>query len=64
MADKASKQLTLDQRMQLFKELVEAQDQELGTARSRQLIATRFGVEESEVRRIEEEGLQEEWPPL
>ena len=64
MADKASKQLSLDQRMELFKALVEAQDQELGTARSRQLIATRFGVEESEVRRIEEEGLQEEWPPL
>jgi hypothetical protein len=56
--------MSVEQRMELFRALVEAQDQELGTVRSRQLVAERFGVTENEVRRIEEEGLQEEWPPL
>ena len=62
MADSA--ELTLERRMELFKELVVLQDQELGTVRSRKVIAERFGVGENVVRRIEEEGIQAEWPPL
>jgi len=64
MAEGGDKQLSVELRMELFRALVEAQDQEVGTVRSRQMIAERFGVPENEVRRIEEEGLQEEWPPL
>jgi hypothetical protein len=64
MTGSGDKQMSVEQRMELFRALVEAQDQELGTVRSRQLVAERFGVTENEVRRIEEEGLQAEWPPL
>jgi hypothetical protein len=64
MAENGEKHMGVEQRMELFRALVEAQDQELGTVRSRQIIAERFGVTEKDVRRIEEEGLQEEWPPL
>jgi hypothetical protein len=51
-------------RMEIFLALVETQDQDVGVARSRQLVATRFGVSEDQVRRIEQEGLDNEWPPL
>jgi hypothetical protein len=64
MAETSDKQMPLEQRMELFKALVEVQDQELGTVRSRKLIAERYGIGENEVRRIEEEGLEGEWPPL
>ena len=51
-------------RKEIFLALVEAQDQEVGVARSRRLIAEKFGLTESQVRQIEEEGLDHEWPPL
>jgi hypothetical protein len=52
------------QRKEIFLALVEAQDQDVGVARSRKLIADRFGVSESQVKLIEQEGLDHEWPPL
>jgi hypothetical protein len=64
MPESGEKQMPVEQRMEVFRALVEAQDQEIGTVRSRQLIAERYGMTENEVRRIEEEGLEEEWPPL
>jgi hypothetical protein len=51
-------------RKEIFLALVEAQDQDMGVARSRRVIADRFGVTESLVKMIEEEGLRLEWPPL
>jgi hypothetical protein len=51
-------------RKEIFLALVEAQDQDMGVARSRKVIADRFGVTESLVKMIEEEGLRLEWPPL
>jgi hypothetical protein len=51
-------------RMEIFQALVEAQDQAVGVAKSRQLVADRFGVSELQVREIEQEGLDREWPPL
>jgi hypothetical protein len=53
-----------DRRREIFRALVEAQDQAVGVAQSRKLIAERFGVSEQEVRDIEREGLEGEWPPL
>ena len=51
-------------RMEIFQALVEAQDQEVGVAKLRQIVADRFGVSELQVRQIEQEGLDREWPPL
>lgn len=61
---KVQELLPQPQRMEIFLALVQTQDQEVGVARSRQLIATRFGVSEDQIRRIEEEGIDHEWPPL
>ena len=51
-------------RMEIFKALVDAQDQEMGVARSRKLVAERFGITEGQLKEIEEEGLDRQWEPL
>ena len=55
---------TEPRRKEIFQALVEAQDQDMGVARSRKVIADRFGLTEGQVKQIEEEGLRLEWPPL
>jgi hypothetical protein len=57
-------QLPEDRRKEIFLALVDAQDQNLTVAQSRALIAQRFGLSESQVRDIEREGLDGQWPPL
>jgi hypothetical protein len=52
------------ERKEVFLALVEAQDQEMGVADSRRAVAEKFGITENQVRRIEQEGLANEWPPL
>jgi hypothetical protein len=51
-------------RRDIFLALVAAQDQAMGVAQSRTLVAERFGVSEQQVREIEQEGLERQWPPL
>jgi hypothetical protein len=51
-------------RMEIFQALVDAQDQEMGVARSRKVVAERFGISESQIKEIEQEGLDRQWPPL
>ena len=58
------KSLSEDRRKDIFRALVEAQDGGASVAESRKLIAQRFGVGEQEVRRIEQEGIDQGWPPL
>jgi hypothetical protein len=36
----------------------------MGVAQSRWHIAARFGIGEEQVRRIEQEGIENGWPPL
>jgi hypothetical protein len=57
-------QITEDRCKEIFLALVDAQDHALGVSQSRKLIATRFGVSEAQIRRIEREGLDRQWPPL
>ena len=51
-------------RKDIFLALVDAQDHEMTVAQSRKVVAERFGVSEGEVRQIEREGLDNDWPPL
>jgi len=60
----AANQLSEPRRQEIFLALVDAQDHETPVPESRTLIATRFGISEGEVRRIEREGLENNWPPL
>lgn len=65
LAESASpKKLTLDQRRRVFRELVTAQDAQVGVTASRQQVMTEFGLEEDQLKAIEEEGIDKEWPPL
>ena len=52
------------QRKQIFLALVEAQDQRVDVQKSRKLVAEQYGISERQLREIEEEGLDQEWPPL
>ena len=64
MAQHEGKALSLEQRMEAFLALVEAQDGRMTVAESRKAVAHRFGVSEEQVRTIEREGLDGNWPPL
>jgi hypothetical protein len=61
---KGDEHLSETSRQEIFLALVDAQDHDLSVAHSRQLIAERFGISENEVRHIEREGLERQWPPL
>jgi hypothetical protein len=53
-----------EKRKEVFLALVDAQDHDLSVAQSRTMIAQRFGISEEQVRKIEREGLENDWPPL
>ena len=51
-------------RKEIFLALVGAQDHDMPVDLSRKAVAERFGVSEAQVRQIEREGLDNDWPPL
>jgi hypothetical protein len=53
-----------DRRKEIFLALVDAQDHKLNVVQSRKQIAERFGISDSQVRAIEREGIDQQWPPL
>ena len=53
-----------ERRKEIFLALVEAQDQDMAVALSREVVGRRFGVSETLIRQIEREGLDRAWPPL
>jgi hypothetical protein len=57
-------ELPEERRKEVFRTLVEAQDQDMGVEQSRRAVAQQFGLTEADVRRIEREGLDGAWPPL
>jgi hypothetical protein len=61
MSDKA---LSESLRKEIFLALVEAQDAAMSVLQSRKVVAKRFGVSDRQVHQIEQEGLDNEWPPL
>lgn len=57
-------QLSEERRMAVFSALVKAQDELIEVIRSRKLIIEQFGVTELQLKQIEREGLDRQWPPL
>jgi hypothetical protein len=53
-----------DRRKEVFAALVDAQDHDMGVVQSRQHVAERFGLTDAQVRQIEREGVDQQWPPL
>jgi len=62
--EKLDGSLSEDTRKEIFLALVAAQDQSLGVDESRRQVAQQFSVSSDQVRLIEREGLDEQWPPL
>jgi hypothetical protein len=59
-----TKRLTLQQRRDIFRELVATQDLGMPVRRSYQIVTEKFDITEAQLRQIEDEGLEKEWPPL
>jgi hypothetical protein len=64
MSNDTNKPLSQPERMEVFRALVEAQDQNITVVESRKAMARRFGLSERQVQGIEREGLDGNWPPL
>ena len=62
--DPGNEQLSEERRKEIFLALVDAQDQKMDVGQSRKLMIERFGVSERQVRQIERERLERQWPPL
>jgi hypothetical protein len=62
--DTNDQQLSEERRKEIFFALVDAQDHEIDVANSRSLMVQRFGISESQIRQIEREGMENQWPPL
>jgi hypothetical protein len=60
----ADRTLSQAERMEVFLALVDAQDSDMTVAQSRKAVAERFRIDEEQVRRIEREGLEGNWPPF
>ena len=60
-----TKRLTLQQRREIFRALVDTQDQNtMSVAESRQQIIRDYKITDAQLRQIEEEGSDRDWPPL
>lgn len=56
--------LTVERRRAIFRAVVEAQDGGATVVASRSAAAEKFAVSEGQVKSIEREGLENQWPPL
>lgn len=59
-----AKRLTVDERREIFHDLVTTQDEMRNVAQSRKVIIQKYGISDAQLRKIEEEGINREWPPL
>lgn len=62
--DQTIDRLSEDRRKEIFLMLVSAQDKEMDVAASRKFVVEHFGISDSQVRQIEREGMDCQWPPL
>jgi hypothetical protein len=58
------KVLSESARKEIFQAIVDAQDRKTSVVESRKQVAEQFGVSDTQIRQIEREGLDGEWPPL
>ena len=53
-----------DKRKEVFRALVELQDEGCTTEQSRTRVAAQFSINVGEVQNVEREGITKKWPPL
>jgi hypothetical protein len=60
-----AKRLTVAQRKEIFRSLVTTQDSGVMTVpQSVQHVSKQFEITEAQLRQIQDEGIEKEWPPL
>jgi hypothetical protein len=60
-----TKRLTLQQRREIFLDLVQTQDENtMSVPESRQAVIKKYKITDMQLRAIEEEGSDKDWPPL
>jgi hypothetical protein len=59
-----SDSLPLSTRMEVFRALVEAEDQGLAPVQAREEVAGQFHITPEQVKTISDEGVDKNWPPL
>jgi hypothetical protein len=60
-----AKRLTVQQRKDIFRDLVITQDEgRLSVAESLEHVRVSHNITENQLRQIQEEGIEKEWPPL
>jgi hypothetical protein len=59
-----SKRLTTQQKQEIFHALVTTQDLVQNVRKSYEIVTEKFQLNDAELRKIEDEGLEKEWPPL
>ena len=60
-----TKRLTLQQRREIFLDLVQTQDENtMSVPESRQNVIKKYKITDMQLRQIEEEGSDKDWPPL
>jgi hypothetical protein len=62
--DMSAKRLTMQNRQEIFHALVTTQDVVHNVRKSYQMITEKFEITDKQLREIEDEGLDKEWPPL
>jgi hypothetical protein len=61
----ASRRLSIQQRREIFQDLVMTQDSlPLQVRQSYDLVTEKFAISKAQLKQIENEGLEKQWPPL
>jgi hypothetical protein len=62
----ASKRLSIQQRKEIFQDLVETQDSlnPLSVRKSYEIVTEKHEITDAQLRQIENEGIEKQWPPL
>jgi hypothetical protein len=58
------RRLSTEEKMEIFSHLVATQDTVQDVRKSKEMVTEHFSISEEQLRAIEEEGLENEWPPL
>ena len=59
-----AKRLTVQQRKEIFRSLVSTQDSGSAVSDSIRSVSQQFQITEAQLRQIQDEGIEKEWPPL
>jgi hypothetical protein len=60
-----AKRLTIQQRREIFRALVDTQDRgNMSVVESLKHVIDEYAISEEQLRQIQDEGIEKEWPPL